>query len=100
MATTSPGIAVPDARAAYFAWRGYVRKRDSTDLGVLDHPLLREAWAAAWRHGTRNSMALMTEFAGAIDINRRVADLLEQLVYEREALGMVGAEEADAESGQ
>lgn len=96
MAATAPGEAVPDAKALFFAWRGYVRQRDSTDQAALDHPLVREAFAAGYKRGAANAVALMTEFAGAIDVNRRMADLLEELVYERQALVMVGAEEAEA----
>jgi hypothetical protein len=93
MAHLSPGEAVSDARRAFFVWRGFVRKRQSTDLDVLDHPLVLEAFEQGVRRGTRDKLALQAEFAGAIDVNRRVADLLEQLIYERSAVQLVGAEE-------
>ena len=78
---------------AFFAWRGVVRKRESTELDILDHPLVREAWDAAYSRGKMDRFALEAEFAGAITVNRRVADLLEQVVYEREAVRQVSDEE-------
>lgn len=84
-----------ESKGAYFAWRGAVRKRQSTDLDVLDHPLLREAWSAAWAGGVRNHVALEAEFAGALEVTRRMANLLEDLANERAAFGIVGSDDTD-----
>lgn len=83
-----------DARSAFYAWRGAVRKRESTDLSVLDDPLVREAFSHGYYRGQRDRLAFEAEFAHAIDVNRRVADLLEGMAFERDAVAEVGAEEA------
>lgn len=87
----------PNPKSAFFAWRTTVLKRASTDVSVLDHPLVSEAFSAAYYRGSRDRLSLEAEFSGAIEVNRRVADLLEQMVFEREAVAMVGADEDDLE---
>ena len=78
--------------SGFFAWCGYVRKRQSTDTDVLNHELVREAYDVGYRRGARDRMALEAEFAGAIEVNRRVANLLEELAYERDAVQTVDLE--------
>jgi hypothetical protein len=82
-----------DAKSAFYAWRGATRKRASTDLAVLEDPLVREAFSYGYYRGQRDRIALESEFAGAIDVCRRVADVLEDMARERDAVAMVGAEE-------
>ena len=98
--TTVPSVihqSGPNPKSAFFAWRTTVLKRASTDSSVLDDPLVSEAFSAGYFRGSRDRLSLEAEFAGAIEVNRRVADLLEQMVFEREAVAMVGSDDDELE---
>lgn len=97
MVPQNAGVSVPNPKSAFFAWRTTVGKRASTDSSVLDDPLVSEAFSAGYFRGSRDRLSLEAEFSGAIEVNRRVADLLEQMVLEREAVAMVGGEDDDLE---
>lgn len=70
----------------WFAWRALVARRDSTDTSVLDHPLLREAFQAGHGFGFRAAIADTTDVGGALHILRRLAQRLEDLEHQRDAV--------------
>jgi hypothetical protein len=94
-AETAPDGAFPDARRAFFAWRGYVKQRESTDLDALEHPLVREAFTAGYSRGVRDRLALDAVVGGALTTINRFSDLLEMLARERDAVQLVGSEEEE-----
>lgn len=94
-ADTAPGGAFPDARRAFYGWRGFMKQRASTDLDVLEHPLVHEAFVTAYARGVRDRLALDTAVGGALNTINRFSDLLEMLAREREAVQLVGSEEEE-----
>lgn len=90
-----PGEAMPDARRAFFAWRGYVKKRESTDIDALDHPLVFEGFISGYTRGVRDRLAMEAEVAGALNTIDRFSNLLEDLKLQRAAVQMVGNEEEE-----
>lgn len=91
-AAGTPGEAIPDARRAFYAWRGFMRKRASTDLDALEHALVFEGFTSGYTRGVRDRFALELEVAGALNTIDRFASLLQTLVLEREAVLMVGSD--------
>jgi hypothetical protein len=86
---------MPDARTAFYAWRGVMRKRQSTDEAALEHAITFEAFISGYSRGVRDRLALEAEVGFALATINRFSDLLEMLAREREAVLLVGSEEQE-----
>ena len=66
----------------FYAWRGAVRKRQSTDLELLDNPLVREAWERGHEAGMRDGFALSADFAGLPERLERLTEVLQGMQWD------------------
>lgn len=90
MPVTTPGEAVPSAKRAFFAWRGIVRQRVSTDWDLADHPLVREAFGAGVKWGKKSMVHTSAEW---VQLAPLMATLLEELLELKEVVEIVGDED-------